>query len=72
MRKLALFLILCLTGCECRMSSGENYDEKARESGRKAYRAGVPATANPDQFRGQQWLDGWIEESEKAKAETKQ
>lgn len=51
--------------------STENYDEKARENGRKAFRAGVPANANPARAHGQEWLDGWIEESEKAKAETK-
>ena len=43
--------------------------ERITDEGRRAYRVGVPSTANPYQGSSgaSTWLNGWIDESEKAK-----
>lgn len=60
-------LLLGVVGCgETEMREARaRWAEADKENGRRAYRAGIPPTANPNVGRApnsaQHWLDGYIE-----------
>lgn len=68
MRYTALFLAL-LVGCAPTPTPtpNVNYHSEYYESGKRAFKLGIPANANPHigkPFSGEEWLDGYMDAKE--------
>ncbi len=56
----ALLLVVATSGCY-------SWREQVRDQGRRAFKAGVPAHANPHRAgAGEEWLEGWLEAKAKS------
>jgi hypothetical protein len=72
--KISVVIILVILSIYSVNRSFKGYYNSCYEQGRKAYKEGVPATANPMIGRGEgnYWLDGWLEEKSNEKNQRSQ